>query len=371
MKKVLKYTSVSILIICAMLTIYNIWPWRNTQHIEFEKSNVVAKTAQDNYFLISENNDLLDFPFIFGGKLYLLSIPDGEKYEIAEHRGFLEGIGDACILGNKVFWFETWDQSRSSVMHCTDLGEAAEVSLPEFLYEDYYVFTDQKLYYTRMDETNEGEEYHLIERDLSIGEERILVESGKFVALNNEKVYTYNCSTRKLIEYNLETDTMKHFDLNLGKEDDITAIEFIDKDTCFIQTAQSGIIQVSLKSNEIKLIAKNGEMYGGGYFNSSSFISSLHLKNEKLYFFDQQGLIYEYSIETESVKCIVDSYNMDVLNVSKDMMELQDVEVHWGEDYILVKTIWKNSYQDKWYAGLTAYDYNGNVVYEENNDNLI
>ena len=368
-KKTYVWSGAIILGVFFLISMINVCRAERNIKIDFQRINDSAKPgtiAQGNYVVLCEENSVLDFPFLTGGRLCLFSVSDGKKYLIERNAKFLQGMSNPMIQGETIYWFDTWDGSNQGSFHAKSIADKRkEFRTPEYLYTDYYAVAQDMLYY--------ASDRQIIQRNLLTGKESVAGEgSVHFLTIEGSILYRYDQRKKELIcrEISSEKETVIH--LPFDKKVRILDLKVYQKDKLLIQTARRGIWEYQIATGAFRKIADNAAILNGNNRGATGNSQMLHIKGNRLFYCDAESNVYEQNLQTGKVRkridwrTVAEAFQMDTED-SADLTML----LSWCEDYIVFQVGCYKEEKNEWKAGILVFDYVGKEVYKEANLNLV
>ena len=334
---------------------------------EPDLSNVEIGNFADNhqrtvgdYVVICEENGLRTFPFVNGGTMSFLSLPDGKKYGIMDNKSFLKGFGNPIVVNGSIYYGEAWDGSTGGDLHKKGIGEK-ESKFLEYIYEEPFYIMENHVYYRESYNDDYDGLFRLKVLDESTLETKTVIEEPitNFI-LDENYVYYYVQSQGQLYKFNLEKETKEDLTWHVGNQD-ILDIMMDQSSNILLQTGEKGIIMCDGDTGEVKNIVENGNMKE----NTLYFVTSLmHLKWQNLYYIDEGWNLYCKNLNTGKTRRILESSDINFLGLSEEDFKSPAIVIGWCDNYIALQ-VSCNTEDEEWKCGIIAFDYEGNEVYRK------
>lgn len=295
------------------------------------------QNSTGNYVAICEDNDWRNFPFITGGRLKLLSIPDGKEYTVADDKSWLTGFREVVIHGSHIYYHDSWDGSPKE-LYTVDLNDRRHKKELWFIYEQPYYISEDRIFYlddNGYDLEDEEGGYYLIEQNIDTSERKTLMKKrvDHFIC-NDDFIYCYRKKDGRLSKREQGADGKELASWYIGKYD-ILGMKLKGDSEVFIQTAKDGILLCDGISGETRQVVDNGKRDSD--LASSYETSFLHIRGEKLYYCDSSWNIYCNNLKTGVSKKIIDRKAVNYMSLSRE--ESHDIWIlcSWCDDYIVMQ----------------------------------
>jgi len=310
--------------------------------------------------VICERNGLQTFPFVNGGTMSFLSLPDGKKYGIMDNKSFLKGFGNPIFFKESIYYEETWDWSAQGDLNKKDMDKKESAFL-QYIYEEPFYIMENYVYYLESYNDDYDGLFRLKVLDESTLETKTVIEEPitNFI-LDENYVYYYVQSQGQLYKFNLEKETKEDLTWHVGNQD-ILDIMMDQSSNILLQTGEKGIIMCDGDTGEVKTIVENGNMKE----NTLYFVTSLmHLKEQNLYYIDEAWNLYCKNLDTGETRRILKSSDVNFLDLSEEDFKTPFIVICWCDNYIALQVSCYTE-DEEWKCGIIAFDYEGNEVYRK------
>lgn len=354
-KKIFRYILVALVVgVIACVTIYEANFFQKP-----DLSNVNFATCVDNhhrtigdYVVICEENGIHTFPFITGGSLSLLSIPEGKKYGVVDDKSFLKGFGNPIIADGYLYYDETWDGSEQGSLYRFEPDKRDEVYLQHVYNEPFYImqncvyYLEEDTHYLKILDTRTLESKTLIEEAIS-----------SFI-LDENNVYYYVKNRGLLCKFNLEKSVKEDLTWEVGSYDVLDII--VDQSAnIFLQTGKDGIIMCDTTSNEIKKVVDNGDIKDKIVYYMTAL---MYLEGQNLYYLDDAWNIFCKNIDSGKTRRLLNASEINFFRLSEEDFIDSNIIMSCCDNYIVFQ-ISALTEEEEWKCGIIAFDYEGNEVY--------
>lgn len=346
--------------------IYLINDWKKI-HIEFSSENDYAQTggiSQGNYVLLSEGNGIWDFPFIFGEKLKLMSIPDGKEYIVADDIGFLDGVCNPIIKGNDVYWEEAWDGSSQGYFYTRNIENKQIIERDiGFIYGVPFAFSGKELYYLH------DENYTLHKCNLQNEESELLINVPiKYFVLHKDNLYCCSMDGSIIIKQSIRTGEEEIFHPSKELSGDIRDMKVYKENTLLIQFEDRGIYRYDLRAGALKKIADNGDL-AGGIISANLDGRCLKVVGDNLYYYDAQANIFKYDLLQNKSKGLFSVKDAIISEFNITQEDHLCVMISQCDDYFVAQFGYMEK-DEKYSGAIMAFDYQGNKVLQKEKKNI-
>lgn len=352
--------SSTIIITCVVAYNVGLWGSFTMKSKEINESVNVYSANQGNYLAIAQNNTFRQFPFIFGGRISIMALPEGKVTTITDRKGLLRGLALPSLQGDGLYFFDTWDDSVQGSLYWMDVKEN---NRPIVIAERVRKYTTDgdELFYTRTGITDS--DYYLIQKNINAGYEKELLRFDsemdgtlQYLSIKNGMLFCFDETKNILYAMELKLKDMEKYVLSDVEDDWVMDIQLISSNTALIAMSKSGIIEYNFESEKSKEIIPIGSMNEYYEFNRGRY--SFYQKSEEIYFNDANYTIYLYGKDTNEKKEII---NWDEERIKKEGIELSDsanINIYYCTDYIITEfRDWKTNNNR-----VIAFSYDGKVV---------
>ena len=320
-----------------------------------------------NHVAICERNGLKTFPFMTGGTLKLLSLPDGKIFTVADDKSLMGGLSSPVVVGNSVFYERSWDGSEQGEIYRKNINNGEVISAGDG-YDGPVYMTENELFSIDSEGDDNGA---VTKRDLSTGREtKITKEKVDHFTLDGKAIFCYERGKGRLfrIDQNSDTDVTKSFSWGKYNVIDMQADE---RYGLFIQTGKDGIFLVDNDFRSCMKVADSGDMTN---FWSCYRTSFMHEKDGVLYYCDSSGDIYGKDMKTGSSEKIISSPDINFTGLEEKLFKDSSLIFSWCSDYIVIQ---EAAFDDspgfhlkRSRSGIIAFDYEGNKIYSNDKVDL-
>lgn len=341
---------------------------------DFEEMNSAADTyttSQGNYIAVCTDNGIKQFPFVFGGRLALVSVSDGKTYMLKDNKSFLGGFADASLLGDRVYYFEAWD-GISQFLYCWDQKSRKEHLVSGNV--ETYAVNDTDIFYVKADNSS-----NLYAKSLKSNEDESKIiykgdpETGVIEYLNIKENILYYSDTGKgaLYTRNLDTNQVTKYVISENRDPDdwICSVFPVDDNHLLIATGKSGILLYNTKENTKDKVADTGEINRAWDYRTYNFTCI----DNNLYYYDKDYTVYKYNLKTQDRQTLIDWTS--VKEVRDYIEDTENVSMHFSfcPDYIVAEVGYfgsTTSTADSCDRRLVAFHYDGKPVLNKNIETL-
>lgn len=327
-----------------------------------EENNKICMYSanQGNYIAFYNENRVCQFPFVCGGRVSLLSLPDGKIYSIADTKRFLEGFSLPALKGNYVFFFKTWDDTKLGSLLSKDIRKNnGNQKVAEHV--SNYVLQGDELFYINgrhaalyCKNLKSKQEMHLLSMEDTLQNFELEIKGNILYVFGDEERILYILDLKNgKIEKSL-------FFKPDGKE--ILRIQPLSDKKILVATKQAGILEYNWESKTVRTLVHLGDM--SQVFKQNGLRYDFCNKEDFVYYYDQNLVVYQYNKQTKQAKQLIDWSKAGT--ASKWMKEPSHISAafYYCTDYIVADIKYKNKIRG-YNRRIVVFDYDGKFVMEK------
>jgi len=341
----------------ALLIRENIPP--NVEFDKINKSSIAGNRTQGNYLLLSKNNGIATFPFVWADGLYLYSIDENKNYLLRTSLIPLMSFDNFYTLQNSRAYYTKGMANPGYKIFMHDFHSLARDKVVLKSVNSYAV-TDKHLYFSYMDwgVGDNGEDYgEILKKDMSSGDEWILEKGNisSYLSADDEYLYYYNIDKKTIFQLSLDSEQITEYN---NIENEPVWIGTGSKNNIIIVNVLSEVIDYNTKTFHQQVVTKIDEKYSENH----------HLKNDFLYCDSYGTELCRVNLLDGTQDILISLGSVDevtslVERVRKDG-RYYDMVSNYCKDYIAIEASYsfENKIFDRWVRKLLIFDYDGNFV---------
>lgn len=351
------------IIFLVLLALIGIQIFRMTIQVKWFRENAANTLNEYNMNEYSNNNEILlcspaemlDFPFIFGEKLYFYDLEKQNKYLVDKTIKPLSGYGNSLGLGDKQIYYNEEFFGEGVVIYQKKIGSL--IRRKQVLdYAGIYSFDSENIYYMKDEEIEEGRN-GLYKKNLKSGQKKTLFEGelSNVLRLDHSKIYMWDSGRKEVLEISKDGKEIAR----CGGIDGPLWIGYKDKNEIIIIEPDKIVCYDKQKRKKKTVIG--GIKKEGKYFE---YTAKYDEKTKDLYCNNYEMEFFRINMETGKKECFLSLKKDRSLNIPEEYY----ADVYYCKDYIAVDII---KYDTK--AGieickrnLLIYDYKGKQIAKEN-----
>lgn len=336
---------------------------------DFEEINSAADTyttSQGNYIVVCTDNGIKQFPFVFGGRLALVSVSDGKTYILKDNKHFLGGFADASLLGDRVYYFEAWD-GIDQFLYCWDQKSRKEHLVLENVEE--YAVNDGDIFYAKTDNSS-----ILYVKNLKSDESKIIYKGNPqtgvidYLSIKENVLYYSDTGEGALYAKNLETNKIIEYAISEKEDPDdwVCGVFPLEENRLLIATGKSGILLYDTKEFTKDKVATIGDISKA--WNHQTY--NLNCIDNSLYYYDKDYTVYKYNLSTKERQKLIDWSSIKVVKDYIDDIYNTSMYFSFSPDYIAAEVEYFDSETDSYDHRIVTFNYDGKLVLNKNIENL-
>lgn len=342
------------------LYLFSMQPGLKIKYQQENRKIGMYSASQGNYLSLSRENGIRQFPFVCGGRVSLLSLPDAKIYPVADTKRFLEGFASPAVKGDYVYFFQSWDSAKTGTLLCKNIRKnSGSQKVAEHV--NNYVLQGDELFYIN------GRDNALYCKNLKTNQETRLLSMDD--ALQNfqleaegDMLYVFGDEERILYALNLKNGKAEKSLFFKPKGKEILRIQPLSDKSILAATKQFGILEYNWKSQTARTLVSPGDL--GQVFKQNGQRYDFCTKEEFVYYYDRNFVLHQYNRQTKQTERLIDWSGTDI--ISKWMKEPSRVSAAfcYCADYIAADITYENKLGG-YSRAIAAFDYDGKLVVEK------
>jgi len=311
--------------------------------MEFEEINESAdnySANQGNHLVIPQENTIHQFPFIFGERISMLSLPDGKLSNLVDKKGIIRGLAYPSLQGDNLYFFSTWDSAVQGELYWMDIRKKNK---PKVVAERVlkYTLNENEIFFNRVSVKKDGY-MDLCQKNIQSNNERVIMRFEQtdyydfpFLSIRNEVLFYFDEMKSTLYVMDLQSEKIEKHILSSLEDDLVMDIQSISDDVVLIAMSKSGIIEYDLKNNKKMKLLSLGNM--NDYLEMNRGRYNIHQKNGNIYYSDKNHSVFSYNVKTKKISEIINWNKVDIVNEYIVHSHSARVYFYYCKDYIAIE----------------------------------
>lgn len=304
------------------------------------KNEIASDMIQDNYIVIEKRNNWMDFPFVFGNRLLLLSLNDGKEYQIMNYSHISDQFYPMFYVEDRIYGMVGNGKGMKLEIYEVDIrtGKRRKI-LSKVSLDDYAVANNTIVYGgTEEDVAETLMSYDIENGETTVIDTKISLEDADFEVLGSyEKyifIYVQEDEEEYILRYDTDVKTVERYILpeDMSEPSDSESEELkksivpYGESKLLIAFEEGGLSEYDMETQKISSILLKKEapdlLYG------DRLQVGLGKKNENLYYCVNQKGVYKKNIDSKKTALVIP---WDVI-VDK-RKKYDDIEMVFAKDY--------------------------------------
>lgn len=318
-----------------------------------EDTNMGEVSLKKNTILIQKKNTILNFPFIFGERLYLYDIDKDREYLIADCVRPFHSFGDMLAVCNNTVYYNIFRDGPGIEVYSKGVNE---VSKGKKILDQagLYLVSSKDIYYLKIKETTYKEEQNfLYKKDLESGKTGIVLKENlsDVLRMDHGHIYSWNRFSKELLEIGEDTHSVTRY----PTEESPLWIGYVDGHR-FLSIDEGNVILYDKNTRKKHYLVKDIKK------ESELLTEKAKYENGYLYYNNQNLDFYRLDVYSGKNKKICSLSGIDKVKEYNKYKEYY-ADVNYCKDYITIDL----SYAINHHLGimkrrLLVFDYKGNLI---------